>query len=186
MYTKGTFAGKLITASYLRLGSGSKLRRQVWKSRVGMDAGNTQLKCEMMIIFQKTAMMVCSLFKAHYWLHYTQEEKKKYCLRKSEWKKKKFDKGRAIFHYQHNTELKVVRLGKSSPVHTIQQMFQEKFHLAICVSYFFPFFWLPNWLYRIKCKGIIKSLCNYLLNIQREFHRSCFSSKTKRKFYKLY
>lgn len=29
MYTKGTFAGKLITASYLRLGSGSKLRRQV-------------------------------------------------------------------------------------------------------------------------------------------------------------
>lgn len=42
-----------------------------------MDAGNPQLKCEMMIIFQKTAMMVCSLFKAHYWLHYTQEEKKK-------------------------------------------------------------------------------------------------------------
>lgn len=112
--------------------------------------------------------------------------KKKYCLRRSEWKKKKFDKGRAIFHYQHNTELKVVRLGKSSLVHTIQQMFQEKFHLAICVSYFFPFFRLPNWLYRIKCEGIIKSLCNYLLNIQREFHRSCFSSKTKRKFYKLY
>lgn len=41
-----------------------------------MDAGNPQLKCEMMIIFQKTAMMVCSLFKAYYWLYYAQEEKK--------------------------------------------------------------------------------------------------------------
>lgn len=42
-----------------------------------MDAGNPQLKWEMIAIFQKTAMMVCSLFKAHYCLHYTQEEKKK-------------------------------------------------------------------------------------------------------------
>lgn len=41
-----------------------------------MDAGNPQLKCEMLAIFQKTAMMVCSLFKAHYWLHHTQKEKK--------------------------------------------------------------------------------------------------------------
>lgn len=72
-----------------------------------MDAGNPQLKCEMMAIFQKTAMMVCSLFKAHYQLHYTQEEKKNIVCG-SKWKKKKFDKGRAIFHQWHNTALKGV------------------------------------------------------------------------------
>lgn len=54
-----------------------------------MDAGNPQLKCEMMIIFQKTAMMVCSLFKAHYWLHYTQEEKKKILSQKIRVEKEK-------------------------------------------------------------------------------------------------
>lgn len=146
-----------------------------------MDPGNPQLKCEMTAVFQKTAMMVCSLFKAHYWLHYTQEEKKKIVSEDQSGKRKSLIREGLFFMTGITLNWKLC-LCKISPVHAIQQKFQVKFQLAICVSYLFPSFQLPNWRYRIKCEGT--PLCNFLLIIQREFPRSCLSIKTKRKFYK--
>lgn len=51
----------------------------------------------MMAIFQKIAMMVCSLFYVH------DTEGKKILSQKTRVKKKKFDKGSAIFHWGQKT-----------------------------------------------------------------------------------
>ena len=172
MDTKGTFAGKTITASYFCLASGSRQRRQCEKA---------EWERELVIhnwddgYFSKDSYdgLLTFLSPWHTW-------GKKYCLRRPEWKKKKFDKGSAIFHWGQKTLNWKAWLGKSSPGYRIQQMFQVKLHLPISASYPFPLFQLPNWLCRQKCERIIKLLCNYLLNVQRTFHRSLLI-RTKRK-----
>jgi len=169
MYTKGTFAGETIAASYFCLASGSRQRRQCekseWEKQLPIHSWN-------MAIFQKKAMMVC--------LPITHRRKKSH-LGSPELKKKKFDKGSDIFHWWQKTLNWKVWLVKSSSGHTIQEMFQVKLHLPISASYPFALFQVPDGLYRMKCEKIIKLLCNYLLNIQRTFHRSLLPIKRKRK-----
>lgn len=181
MYTKATFVGEPITESFLCLGSGSKIRRKCEKAEY-----------RWILVIHSWNVKWLPFFKRQPWwfAHFlrpitgsiTRRRRKKKIVSEDQSGKRKSLIREGLFFMTGITLNWKLCLCKISPVHAIQQKFQVKFQLAICVSYLFPSFQLPNWRYRIKCEGT--PLCNFLLIIQREFPRSCLSIKTKRKFYK--